>query len=64
MPAQAEPERQRGRGTVTHNLCRLKNGGATTVVALNRRDLEPAATRFGLEILAPGEAVRRLENRS
>jgi predicted nucleic acid-binding protein len=40
------------------------NGRADGVVTFNRRDFEPAAARFGLEILAPGEAVRRLENGS
>ena len=39
------------------------NGGADIVVTLNRRHFEPAATPFGLEILAPADAVRRLENR-
>ena len=40
------------------------NGHADAVVTFNRRDLEPVAARFGIEILAPGEAVRRLEGRS
>lgn len=40
------------------------NGRAEVVVTFNRRDFEPAATPFGLEILVPGDAVRRLENRS
>lgn len=40
------------------------NGRADVVVTFNRRDFEPAAGRFGLEILTPAEAVRRLENRS
>jgi hypothetical protein len=40
------------------------NGHADVVVTFNRRDFEPAAARFGLEILAPAEAVRRLEGRS
>ena len=39
------------------------NGRAGIVVTFNRRHFEPAATPFGLEILAPGDAVRRLENR-
>lgn len=39
------------------------NGNAGIVVTFNRRHFEPAATSFGLEILAPAEAVRRLENR-
>jgi predicted nucleic acid-binding protein len=39
------------------------NGSAEVVVTFNRRHFEPAAARFGIEILAPAEAVRRLENR-
>ena len=40
------------------------NGRANMVVTFNRRHFEPAAAPFGLEILAPVDAVRRLENRS
>ena len=40
------------------------NGRAEVVVTFNRRDFEPAAAQFGLEILAPSDAVRRLEKRS
>jgi putative PIN family toxin of toxin-antitoxin system len=40
------------------------NGRAEGIVTFNRRDFEPAAERFGIEILAPGDAVRRLEGRS
>ena len=40
------------------------NGRADLVVTFNRRHFEPAAAPFGLEILAPADAVRRLENRS
>lgn len=40
------------------------NGRADVVVTFNRRHFVPAAARFGLEILAPADAVRRLENRS
>lgn len=40
------------------------NGQAAAVVTFNRRHFQPAAARFGLEILAPADAVRRLENRS
>jgi hypothetical protein len=32
-------------------------------VTFNRRHFEPAARPFGFEILTPGDAVRRLENR-
>jgi predicted nucleic acid-binding protein len=39
------------------------NGRAEIVVTFNRRHFGPAATPFGLEILAPPDAVRRLENR-
>lgn len=39
------------------------NGRADIVVTVNRRHFEPAVTLFGLEILAPAAAVRRLENR-
>jgi predicted nucleic acid-binding protein len=40
------------------------NGRADIVVTFNRRHFEPAATPFGLEILPPADAVRRLESRS
>jgi predicted nucleic acid-binding protein len=40
------------------------NGQAEAVLTFNRRHFEPAAARFGIEILAPAEAVRRLEDRS
>jgi predicted nucleic acid-binding protein len=40
------------------------NGNAEAVVTFNRRDFEPAGGRFGIEILAPAEAVRRLEDRA
>ena len=40
------------------------NGHAEAVITFNRRHFEPAAARFGIEILAPAEAVRRLEDRS
>ena len=39
------------------------NGGADVVVTFNRRDFEPVANRFGFEVIAPSDAVRRLENR-
>lgn len=38
------------------------NGHAEVVITFNRRHFEPAAARFGIEIVAPAEAVRRLEN--
>jgi predicted nucleic acid-binding protein len=40
------------------------NGHAHAVMTFNRRHFEPAAAPFGLAILAPADAVRRLENRS
>ena len=40
------------------------NGRAGLVVTFNRRHFEPAAAPFGLEILAPADAVERLKNRS
>ena len=40
------------------------NGQAEALITFNRRHFEPAAARFGIEILAPAEAVRRLEGRS
>ena len=40
------------------------NGRADVVITFNRRDFEPAAARFGLEVMTPADAVRRLENRS
>jgi len=39
------------------------NGRANVVVTFNRRDFEPAALRFALEVITPAEAVRRLETR-
>jgi predicted nucleic acid-binding protein len=39
------------------------NGHAEVVITFNRRRFEPTAARFGIEIVAPSEAGRRLENR-
>ena len=39
------------------------NGRADVVVTFNRRDFEPAVGRFGLEVITPADAVRRLEDR-
>ena len=36
------------------------NGRASAIVTFNRHDFRPAADRFGLEILLPSEAMRRL----
>jgi predicted nucleic acid-binding protein len=40
------------------------NGHAQVVVTFNRRHFEPAAASFGIKIVAPAEAVRRLEGRA
>ena len=40
------------------------NGRADVVVTFNRRHFAPAAALVGLKILAPADAVRRLESRS
>jgi predicted nucleic acid-binding protein len=40
------------------------NGHAAAVVTFNRRHFELAAAQFGIEILAPAQAVRRLEGPS
>jgi putative PIN family toxin of toxin-antitoxin system len=39
------------------------NGRADGVVTFNRRDFDPAENRFGIAVLSPGDAVRRLEGR-
>ncbi len=36
------------------------NGRAAAIATFNRRDFLPGATRFGVEVLLPGEALRRL----
>ena len=36
------------------------NGRAEAIVTHNRRDFLPAAARFGLEVLSPGEVLQRL----
>jgi predicted nucleic acid-binding protein len=38
------------------------NSHAEVVITFNRRHFEPAAARFGIEIVSPVEAVRRLES--
>lgn len=40
------------------------NGGADAIVTFNLRDFGKVATRFGVEVLSPGEAWRRLEART
>jgi putative PIN family toxin of toxin-antitoxin system len=39
------------------------NGQAEAVVTFNKRDFARVAERFGVEVLSPGEALRRLETR-
>lgn len=36
------------------------NGGASALVTFNRRDFGEAPMRFGIELLSPGEALRRI----
>jgi predicted nucleic acid-binding protein len=36
------------------------NGRAAALVTFNRRDFRPAAARFGVEVLLPAEAIRRV----
>ena len=36
------------------------NGRAAAIATFNRRDFQPAAGRFGVEILLPSETIRRL----
>ena len=36
------------------------NGQATAIVTFNRRDFGVASARFGIELLAPAEAIRRI----
>jgi putative PIN family toxin of toxin-antitoxin system len=38
------------------------NGRADAIVTFNHRDFDKDAQRFGIAILSPGEALRRLEN--
>ena len=40
------------------------NGRADGIVTFNRRDFGPPAAQFGLLVLSPGDALRRLEKRS
>jgi predicted nucleic acid-binding protein len=37
------------------------NGRAEAIVTLNRRDFSPGSERFGIEVLAPGEAFARVK---
>jgi len=40
------------------------NGRAEAIVTFNLADFRNTAPRFGIEVLSPGEAWRRLENKS
>lgn len=40
------------------------NGRADGIVTFNLRDFGPSAKQFGIAVLPPGEAVKRLEKRS
>lgn len=40
------------------------NGGADAIVTFNLRDFGKVAGRFGVEVLSPGEALRRLEKKA
>ncbi|MDE2134689.1 MAG: PIN domain-containing protein [Alphaproteobacteria bacterium] len=40
------------------------NGRADGIVTFNLRDFGPAAEQFGIAVLPPGEALKRLEKRS
>jgi predicted nucleic acid-binding protein len=36
------------------------NGRVAAIITFNRRDFQPAAGRFGIEVLLPSETVRRV----
>jgi putative PIN family toxin of toxin-antitoxin system len=40
------------------------NGAADAIVTMNRRDFDPVAQTFGIEVLSPGAAAARLGPRS
>jgi predicted nucleic acid-binding protein len=40
------------------------NGGAQAIVTLNQRDFSGVVERFGLELLSPRDAWRRLERQA
>jgi putative PIN family toxin of toxin-antitoxin system len=44
-----------------HVLEAAVNGRADAIVTFNRRHFRAAATRFGIAVLNPGEALRRIE---
>jgi len=49
--------------SLTGSSPRSRQTDLLTSVAVNRSHFEPAVSRFGLEILAPADALRRLEHR-
>jgi predicted nucleic acid-binding protein len=38
------------------------NGAASALITHNRADFEPAASRFGVRVVAPGEFLRELSS--
>ena len=38
------------------------NGGADAIVTFNTRDFEGTAERFGIAVVSPVEALRRIRN--
>ncbi len=43
-----------------HVLETAINGGADAIVTFNLRHFQPAASRFGVDVIRPGEALRRI----
>ena len=59
------PKGRRGRPpTGGLHLCKMQSGRADGIVTFNLRDFGPQAEQFGIAVLPPGEAVKRLEKRS
>jgi predicted nucleic acid-binding protein len=44
-----------------HVLEAAVNGGAEAIVTFNRQHFQVAARRFAIEVLNPGEVLRRIE---
>ncbi len=44
-----------------HVLETAINGGADAIVTFNSRHFQPAALRFGVDVIRPGKALRRIE---
>jgi putative PIN family toxin of toxin-antitoxin system len=36
------------------------NGGATAIITFNRKDFAPAVSRFGMDLLLPGQALETI----